>query len=539
MAFSVWDIMFAIKSHSLGLIMIYTLSKIALSFISLTSMRLLAKIGNMDTEDTVSKLCMFVVFTTLNLLDNWFRETSRLFITRKLSAKIAALEEIRFRNELLKRERSHMEEQLRGKSYRQYIDKCCMIILDVINTVVRSIVVIILFYDTFLYVAIFALIYINTCLIVTRYTNTFIKKMEKDLKLINIQKTQLYKHIFSLTEQSEKLEKAIIDTSSKQQALNVKISLFRDASFIIVPLLLTILDGIIGYNLSGTKENFTYYLSCSSGLWSLGFGISNVMYSISSLKTESTEVMTALNNLEKKIETVKPAPFNQECFTITKFKYLIPEAQSNGLSFELREPLKLSKGNIYCMYGKSGSGKTTFAKLFADELHHVNLTCAISSAEQILNNAEVPISLSKCSEYMEQSSPDVFPDKEIKMTLNEFLDLPKMSKETEYWIKALGLDDRLRPESDVSNSLSKGQKSRISLIRVFLRALKSKASLLILDEPDEGLDNENSLKMLQAIKDTFKDRIVIMICHNNVIPDDKDVKKIKIADGIILPEYTL
>lgn len=66
--------------------------------------------------------------------------------------------------------------------------------------------------------------------------------------------------------------------------------------------------------------------------------------------------------------------------------------------------------------------------------------------------------------------------------------------------------------------LSKGQQKRLSLARAVL----SKAPILILDEPTEGLDKVIEKKVIDNLQSVFKNKTVIIITHNNALLNDVD-----------------
>src|SRR5699024_7507391 len=59
-------------------------------------------------------------------------------------------------------------------------------------------------------------------------------------------------------------------------------------------------------------------------------------------------------------------------------------------------------------------------------------------------------------------------------------------------------------------NLSGGQQQRVAIARAIIR----NASILILDEPTEGLDAKSEKRMMDPLKTLMKDKATLMITHN-------------------------
>lgn len=76
-------------------------------------------------------------------------------------------------------------------------------------------------------------------------------------------------------------------------------------------------------------------------------------------------------------------------------------------------------------------------------------------------------------------------------------------------------------------TLSGGEKQRVAL----LRALINKPNIIIADEPTGALDSQNSIFIMQELKTLAKDRLVIVVTHNEGLIKDYEDYRINIVDG--------
>lgn len=73
------------------------------------------------------------------------------------------------------------------------------------------------------------------------------------------------------------------------------------------------------------------------------------------------------------------------------------------------------------------------------------------------------------------------------------------------------------------NKLSGGEKQRIQLANILIRD----PDIILMDEPISKLDKENRSDVINLIMDIFKNKIVIIISHNEIISEFKNLKIMK------------
>lgn len=188
--------------------------------------------------------------------------------------------------------------------------------------------------------------------------------------------------------------------------------------------------------------------------------------------------------------------------------------------------LEIFEGDFVAILGPNGGGKTTLIKLLLNILKQ--------------NSGEIKFheNLKNKIGYVPQSATTVdgvFPAtvEEIIKTafVNKKTFLKKFSFEEKNYINFLmesfGIMDL---KSKLFVELSGGQKQRVLIVR----ALANKPKLLILDEPDIGLDNISQSKFIENLNIINKDNktTIIFVTHHLGIIEKYITKKIYI-NGVL------
>lgn len=192
-----------------------------------------------------------------------------------------------------------------------------------------------------------------------------------------------------------------------------------------------------------------------------------------------------------------------------------PNSQSNAL-----EAINLSipQGSHLAIVGPSGSGKSTlinalmrfwpvaggtiqFGGVSIERLTGDNLRSqfAVAAQQSTLFNSTIRRNLLLAKR---DATEDEIQQACKLAQIHDFIETLPEGYET--WIGEAG------------HKLSGGQMRRLGIARALLKA----ASVLILDEPGEGLDSVTEQAMLKAITESAKDRTLILITHHSVGLDD-------------------
>ena len=96
-------------------------------------------------------------------------------------------------------------------------------------------------------------------------------------------------------------------------------------------------------------------------------------------------------------------------------------------------------------------------------------------------------------------------------------------------LKAFGLSRYAN--KDVRN-LSGGEKQRVAICR----ALVSKPKVIFADEPTGALDEKNSIKVMDALKEVSKHRLVVLVSHNEELIAQYADRVVEIRDGSVVSD---
>lgn len=181
------------------------------------------------------------------------------------------------------------------------------------------------------------------------------------------------------------------------------------------------------------------------------------------------------------------------------------EVKDVSFSYEKDSPVifeninfSIEKGDVLCILGPNGTGKTTLIKTI-NGLHDVN------SGTILLNGTNIKElsynDIAKLVGYIPQGHVPSFPFKVFDVVLmgrSPYINLSASPKEEDKEIalnalKTLGIED-LKEKS--YTNLSGGERQLVFLARV----LAQEPDLLILDEPTNHLDFGNQIKLLEMIE---------------------------------------
>ena len=184
--------------------------------------------------------------------------------------------------------------------------------------------------------------------------------------------------------------------------------------------------------------------------------------------------------------------------------------------------------------GESGSGKTTLIKL---------LTGIENFDDGEIYFDDIPISTlspNKRQDIYSQNISFVFQDYNLieGFTVKENIMLALLKKgveKKEASKKALGALEKLKIEKLQKKKVSKlsgGEKQRVAIAR----ALSLESKVIIFDEPTGNLDKETSEILINVIKETCKDKLIIYVTHEYSLVQDAATRHITLQDGHVIED---
>jgi len=152
---------------------------------------------------------------------------------------------------------------------------------------------------------------------------------------------------------------------------------------------------------------------------------------------------------------------------------------------------RLSGPGFHALFGPSGVGKTTLAKMMTGDINNYGGEIHKSNMQRVLytHNLERIPGWSTIGEHLENTTPDA-----NKAKINDM-------------VSTFGMEPYTNSQF---SQLSLGQQNRINLVRYMLQDF----DLLIMDESLANVDEITKEHIILMMKTTFSDRCFLYISHN-------------------------
>lgn len=193
----------------------------------------------------------------------------------------------------------------------------------------------------------------------------------------------------------------------------------------------------------------------------------------------------------------------------------------------------VDKGEYIAIVGESGSGKSTL-------LNIIGALDIPSGGKVIINNKDLF--------SMKDSELTIFRRRNIGFIFQGFNLIPELTVEQniifpvlldykkpdrkylEELLNILGLQER---KKHLPSELSGGQQQRVAIGR----ALITKPSLILADEPTGNLDSKNSSEVISLLKESSQkyEQTIIMITHSHSIAQSA-TRVLRVSDGILVDQ---
>ena len=196
--------------------------------------------------------------------------------------------------------------------------------------------------------------------------------------------------------------------------------------------------------------------------------------------------------------------------------------------------IKFRKSEFVAILGASGSGKTTFLNIVSglDKYDSGDLIINGKSTKKF-KNSEWDSYRNNSVGFIFQSYNlishiSVVQNIEMGMTLSGVSSKERRKKALEV-LDRVGLKDHAHKKP---NQLSGGQMQRVAIAR----ALANDPDVIMADEPTGALDSVTSLQIMELIKEIAKDKLVIMVTHNDKLANNYADRIVGFEDGKVVSD---
>lgn len=164
------------------------------------------------------------------------------------------------------------------------------------------------------------------------------------------------------------------------------------------------------------------------------------------------------------------------------------------------------QGEVVGFLGPNGAGKSTSMKMITGFLAPTSGTAYIGGYDIL----EQPLEAKRMFGYLPEGAPS-YPDMTVKQFIS-FIAAIRGIDQKDIELKVTDVINKVNLQSVVHQrieTLSKGFKRRVGLAQ----ALIHNPSVLILDEPTDGLDPNQKREMRKLISEMSRDKVIILSTH--------------------------
>ena len=198
--------------------------------------------------------------------------------------------------------------------------------------------------------------------------------------------------------------------------------------------------------------------------------------------------------------------------------------------------IKLESHGLVALLGPSGCGKTTLlntiggldkVKSGSIYINGKKINSIFSHKVDTIRNLEIGYIF---QDYKLIDNLSVFDNVALVLTMIGIKDKKEIKKRVEYVLNKVGM---LRFQKRPAGMLSGGERQRVGIAR----AIVKDPSIILADEPTGNLDSKNSLEVMKIIKAISKDRLVILVTHEQNLAKFYASRIIEIRDGKVINDY--
>lgn len=189
------------------------------------------------------------------------------------------------------------------------------------------------------------------------------------------------------------------------------------------------------------------------------------------------------------------------------------------------------KGEYVAIVGESGSGKSTL-------LNMIGALDAPSSGKVMIDGKDIfSMNDRKLTVFRRRNIGFIFqafnlvPELTVEQNIIFPMLLDYQKPDRRYLEELLAVLNLKERRNHLPSQLSGGQQQRVAIGR----ALITRPSLILADEPTGNLDTQNSSEVIALLKETSKkyEQTIIMITHNRSIAQTAD-RVLQVSDGVLV-----
>ncbi|MCL2061871.1 MAG: ATP-binding cassette domain-containing protein [Firmicutes bacterium] len=193
--------------------------------------------------------------------------------------------------------------------------------------------------------------------------------------------------------------------------------------------------------------------------------------------------------------------------------------------------LSFRKSEFVSILGPSGCGKTTMLNIVGGLDRYTEGDLLINGrSTRLFKDYDWDAYRNKYVGFVFQtynliSHQTVLGNVELALTLSGITKSERRKRAMDA-LEKVGLSDKLKKRP---NQLSGGQMQRVAIAR----AIVNDPSIILADEPTGALDSVTSVQIMEILKEISKDRLVIMVTHNDALANKYSNRIIRLHDGIL------
>ncbi|MFI3229467.1 MAG: ABC transporter ATP-binding protein/permease [Bacillota bacterium] len=193
--------------------------------------------------------------------------------------------------------------------------------------------------------------------------------------------------------------------------------------------------------------------------------------------------------------------------------------------------LTFNKSEMVAICGPSGCGKTTMLNIIGGLDKYTSGNLLIDGKEtktftdsdwDAYRNAEIGFVFQS---YNLISHLTVLDNVAMALSLSG-VSYKERTERAKKVLAEVGLSSQVNKKT---NQMSGGQMQRVAIAR----ALVNNPSIILADEPTGALDSKTSVQIMNILKEIAKDRLVIMVTHNEDLAEEYSTRIIRMLDGKI------